>query len=93
MRVKEKIFRSRAIRELCATVTKHAEESKITVLERLKASSITLLNLVGGQDDPINKVGLKQEWKNDQKNPKKNIISERINSIKPELKKCSNLGV
>lgn len=40
---------------------------------------------VGGQVIPISAVGDKALWKNAQKNEKKNMISERMNRIKPIL--------
>lgn len=74
---------------LCATVTVAADESSMTVLESLKASSIIFINSKGGQTAPIYTVGTQHEWKNLQKNPKKNIISETTNKIKPYWKKFS----
>jgi len=69
----------------CAQVTLAPELNNITVFNKGISQALNTGTFSGGQTAPISKVGDKLEWKNAQKNAKKNIISETINNIIPIL--------
>jgi hypothetical protein len=48
---------------------------------------------IGGQIDPNSTAGAKAEWKNAQKNEKKNATSDRMNSITPYFNPCCTTNV
>ena len=68
---------------ICAQVTEHPLESKITVLSKGTSNGLIGTMPVGGHTLPSSTLGLKEEWKKAQKNAKKNATSEEINSIIP----------
>ena len=70
----------------CAHVTVAPDNNKINVFNNGTPQGLKGLILVGGQTDPISTAGDKLAWKNAQKKAKKNITSERINKIIPNLK-------
>ena len=76
----------------CAQVTVAPDVNKIIVFNNGTSQGLKGWIACGGQIDPISIVGAKLEWKNAQKNAKKNIISDTINKIIPYLKPvCTTL--
>ena len=71
---------------MCAQVTVTPEDNKIAVFNKGSAQGLIVWIPKGGQTAPIQIAGDTLEWKNAQKNPKKNMISETINKTKPILK-------
>lgn len=69
--------------EWCAQVTVAPELNKIIVFNNGTSQGLKGCICSGGQIEPISTVGAKLEWKNAQKNAKKNITSETINKIIP----------
>jgi hypothetical protein len=74
-------------------VTTTPEDNNITVFNRGKAIASKTWMSLGGQVIPINTPGERLKWKNAQKNAKKNIISEVINSNIPDNTFCWTLKV
>jgi hypothetical protein len=67
----------------CAQVILTPEDNKIIVFKKGKPHGFKTSIPCGGQTAPICTDGIKLEWKNAQKNPKKNIISDVIKSTIP----------
>jgi len=74
---------SPAIRASCAQVQVAPEVNKINVFNNGISQGFKISKPAGGKTPPISCVGPKLEWKNAQKKPKKNIISDTINKIIP----------
>jgi len=72
----------------CAQVTEAPELNNKIVFKRGISHGFNVVKYAGGQIPPIAGLGLKLEWKNAQKNAKKNIISETINKITPIFNPC-----
>lgn len=71
---------------LWAQVTVTPDDNKIIVFNKGNAQGLIVWIPNGGHTAPIQIDGETLEWKNAQKNPKKNIISETINKINPKRK-------
>lgn len=72
--------------EKCAQVIEIPDNNKITVFNKGTPKGFNGCTLTGGHTAPKKIEGDKLEAKYAQKNPKKNIISEPINNIKPIFK-------
>lgn len=70
----------------CAQVTVAPDNNNNNVFNNGTPHGLNGIILAGGQTKPISIEGDRLEWKNAQKNAKKNITSESINSIIPDLK-------
>lgn len=64
------------------------DKSNIKVFSNGTPQGLKAFISLGGQTEPISMAGDKLEWKNAQKNARKNITSETINKIIPERKPC-----
>ena len=72
-------------KQWCLNVILTPEETKINVFSKgIKKGLIGSIPHLG-QIFPISRVGLRELWKNVQKNDEKNITSDKINRIKPIL--------
>lgn len=74
------------LREWCAHVTDAPEEIKIIVFNKGTFKGLNLVIEIGGHTWPNSTLGLKEKWKNLQKNEEKNITSDVINKIIPIFK-------
>jgi hypothetical protein len=70
---------------LCAQVIVTPEDNSIIVFTRGKLQGSNVRINFGGHIFPTSTEGAKLQCKNAQKNEKKNMISETINSIIPNL--------
>jgi len=68
---------------LCAKVTVTPEDNKITVLTKGNPQGSNVIIYFGGHTLPISIAGAKLQCKKLQKNEKKNMISDTINSKTP----------
>ena len=59
------------------------DDNNIKVFKKGNSKGFNTSIPFGGQTQPIETAGDRLEWKNAQKNPTKNIISETINKITP----------
>lgn len=77
---------------LWTQVTASPETINNPVFNKGYSATVIIVKPNGGQTPPIKIDGLADEWKKAQKNPKKSIISEAINSknplFKPNLTTC-----
>jgi ABC-type xylose transport system substrate-binding protein len=67
----------------CAQVILTPDDNNIKVFKKGNSKGFNTSIPFGGQTQPIETAGDRLEWKNAQKNPTKNIISETINKITP----------
>lgn len=72
--------------EWCAHVTDTPDRSKIAVFSNGTEKASITFRPTGGHTIPISPVGDKDEWKNAQKNLKKNITSLTMKSSIPVFK-------
>ena len=81
---KDLVFNSLEINKaLCDQVKLTPEDKRITVFNKGKCHGLMISIPNGGHTQPIQIVGAKLEWKNAQKNEKKNITSDKIKSNIP----------
>jgi hypothetical protein len=78
---------------LCTQVTLKPDIIKTKVLNNGNSKTEITLKPTGGQIVPTSIDGLKAEWKNAQKKPKNNIISEVIKNKKPNFNPCLTIFV
>jgi hypothetical protein len=71
---------------LWAHVTLNPDIINTKVLNKGKSNTGITCKPTGGHIDPISIEGHKAEWKNAQKKPKNNIISDAIKKMKPVFK-------
>lgn len=74
------------LKPLCTQVTLNPDIIKTNVLNNGKSNTGITLIPTGGHIEPSSTEGHKAEWKNAQKKPKNNIISEAIKNKKPIFK-------
>ena len=67
----------------CAQVILTPDDNNIKVFKNGNSKGFNTSIPFGGQTHPIETAGERLEWKNAQKNPTKNIISETIKRITP----------